>query len=166
MTNKISIGDLQFNGQTDTEQKLRRLMDDLRKLQSAVNSLIDEVVTLSDAPAADDQHVLATTSGLGPEHTVSGLTSGQALVAASATSALFRQLLLTDLGNTDLGSPQQNFVITFVNGYPTWAAVPTPAVVIDPSTIDHGELAGLADDDHPQYELRGSFAKHFLMMGA
>ena len=38
------------------------------------------------APAA---HVLATSTGLGAEHTVSGLTAGQVLKAASATTAKF-----------------------------------------------------------------------------
>ncbi len=63
------------------------------------------------------QHVLATSSGLGPDHTVSGLTSGHVLVATSATSAAFQSISAAG-------------VIT-----------------------DHGVLAGLLDDDHPQYPL-------------
>ena len=42
-------------------------------------------------------HVLATTSGLGPDHTVSGLTAGYVLRASSATTAAFAQLAHSDL---------------------------------------------------------------------
>lgn len=44
-------------------------------------------------------HVLATISALGPDHTVSGLTSGQVLKATGATTALFVQLLHSELGS-------------------------------------------------------------------
>lgn len=42
-------------------------------------------------------HVLASTSGLGADHTVSGLTAGQVLRASSATTAAFAQLAHGDL---------------------------------------------------------------------
>jgi len=42
-------------------------------------------------------HVLATTSGIGAEHRVSGLTTGQVLRATGATTAAFESLLVTDL---------------------------------------------------------------------
>ena len=42
-------------------------------------------------------HVLATTSGLGADHTVSGLTARQVLIATGATTALFRSLVAADL---------------------------------------------------------------------
>ena len=52
----------------------------------------------SDPDAHHNQsHVLATTSGLGPDHTVSGLTARQVLVASGATTALFRTLQSGDL---------------------------------------------------------------------
>lgn len=44
-------------------------------------------------------HVLATTTALGPDHTVSGLTSGQVLKATGATAARFVQLLHSELGS-------------------------------------------------------------------
>lgn len=48
------------------------------------------------------EHVLATSSGLGTDHTVSGLTSGHVLVATSATSAAFQSIsaagVITDHG--------------------------------------------------------------------
>ncbi len=47
-------------------------------------------------------HVLATISGLGPDHSVSGLTSGHVLVATSATTAAFQSIsaagVITDHG--------------------------------------------------------------------
>lgn len=42
-------------------------------------------------------HVLATAAGLGPDHTVSGLTIGHVLRATGATAAAFGALLLSDL---------------------------------------------------------------------
>lgn len=153
---KITLSDLQFNGQTDTEKKLRRLMDDLRKMQRALNAILGSI---EDIEAADtsgvSEHTLATLTGLGPEHTVQGLDENMVLISTSANNAKFRKLLLTDLDQTDLASPENLDVITYVDGYPTWAPVP-PATSepIDPSTIEHGELAGLADDDHPQYTRR------------
>jgi hypothetical protein len=42
-------------------------------------------------------HVLATTVGLGSQHTVSGLTARQVLIATGATTALFRALVAADL---------------------------------------------------------------------
>ncbi len=46
-------------------------------------------------------HVLATTSGLGGEHSVSGLTSGMVLMATGATTAAFQGI---DAGNIASGS--------------------------------------------------------------
>lgn len=42
-------------------------------------------------------HVLATTAALGPQHTVSGLTARQVLIATGATTALFRALVPADI---------------------------------------------------------------------
>jgi hypothetical protein len=47
----------------------------------------------------NQSHVLATTSALGPDHTVSGLTAGQVLKATGATAARFIQLLHSELGS-------------------------------------------------------------------
>ena len=43
-------------------------------------------------------HVLATTTGLGADHTTNGLTAGQVLRASGATNAAFAQLSHSDLG--------------------------------------------------------------------
>lgn len=45
----------------------------------------------------NQSHVLATTAGLGADHTVSGLTAGQVLKATGATGAAFGQLQHSDL---------------------------------------------------------------------
>lgn len=47
----------------------------------------------------NQSHVLATTSALGSDHTVSGLTSGYVLKATGATTAAFGQLLHSQLGS-------------------------------------------------------------------
>jgi hypothetical protein len=46
----------------------------------------------------NQSHVLATTSALGADHTVSGLTTGQVLKATGATTAAFGQLQHSQLG--------------------------------------------------------------------
>jgi len=55
-------------------------------------------------------HVLATTSGLGTYHTVSGLTAGQVLRATGATTAAFQQLSHTDLGSVSADQHHAGFV--------------------------------------------------------
>jgi hypothetical protein len=45
----------------------------------------------------NQSHVLASTSGLGADHTVSGLTARQVLVATGSTTALFRAIETADL---------------------------------------------------------------------
>jgi len=55
---------------------------------------------LSNVPTtfAPASHVLATATGLGPAHTISGATAGHVLVATGATAAKFAQLQWTDIG--------------------------------------------------------------------
>ncbi|MBW6491863.1 MAG: hypothetical protein K0B15_11795 [Lentimicrobium sp.] len=55
-------------------------------------------VYLGDA-ASVASHVLATNTGLGADHTMSGATAGHALVATSATTAQFAQVNHTNLLN-------------------------------------------------------------------
>jgi hypothetical protein len=53
----------------------------------------------------NQSHVLATTTGLGVDHTTSGLTAGQVLRASGATTAQFTALNYTDLVGTPPGGP-------------------------------------------------------------
>ncbi len=50
----------------------------------------------------DQSHVLATTAGLGADHTTSGLTIGQVLRASGTTAAAFAQLQHSDLGGVGI----------------------------------------------------------------
>lgn len=50
----------------------------------------------------NQSHVLAGTAGLGADHTVSGLTSGQVLRATGATTAAFQSLVEGDLPTHDI----------------------------------------------------------------
>ncbi|MDA0244687.1 MAG: hypothetical protein OT477_14810 [Chloroflexi bacterium] len=66
-----------------------------------IPSQIDaKIATHTALPNAhhNQSHVLATTSALGGDHTVSGLTSGQVLKATSATAARFVQLQHSEIG--------------------------------------------------------------------
>ena len=67
---------------------------------SVATYVADEIAThTGDADAHHNQvHVLATTAGLGADHTVSGLTAGQVLRASGATTAAFAVLQHDDLG--------------------------------------------------------------------
>lgn len=58
-----------------------------------------EIATHTALPNAhhNQSHVLATASGLGADHTVSGLTAGHVLRATGATTAAFGALQATDL---------------------------------------------------------------------
>lgn len=188
MISKINITDLQFSGTDQNAEKLRRLMDDLRKIARGFNDVVDQLNTLSTSSTGTTAHVLATTTKLGPEHTVSGLAVSQVLIADSPTDALFRKLRFTDIDGTDFGSPLNGDVIRYVDGYFVYSSLPGFASITDPGGdailtwsgtldslswrlpgagigmsagslyviaggIDHGELSGLGDDDHPQYAL-------------
>lgn len=64
---------------------------------SHTHAIDGTIATTADLHA--QVHVLATTSALGPDHTVSGLTARQVLIATGATTALFRALQAADLPN-------------------------------------------------------------------
>lgn len=61
-------------------------------------------------------HVVATTTGLGPAHTVSGLTPGQVLKATGTQQAAFGFLLYSELGDVDTTGLADGFV-------PAWSSV-------------------------------------------
>jgi hypothetical protein len=105
-------------------------------------SIAHDPYTWGDVVVTDvhaQEHVLATSTALGPDHTVSGLTAGHTvsgltaghvLTAVTATTARFEAL---------------------------------PAVAND----DHGLMTGLLDDDHPQFALlAGRFGGQDLYGGS
>ncbi len=61
--------------------------------------IVTGTVTINTPDADVSSHVLADTSGLGAQHTVSGLASGQVLQATGGTTALFAALSHADLSN-------------------------------------------------------------------
>ena len=77
-----------------------------------------EVGRSTGAAGGVPAHVLATTSALGAEHTVSGLTAGQYLRATGATTAKFQTIQLSDLGT---GTPDAT---TFLSGDGSWKVPP------------------------------------------
>ena len=116
MSNSLNLTDIQFVGNDTTTQKLRRLVQDLVAAEAAVNTLINQVSTLqTEVGSTGTQEVLATTKGLGPNFTVSGLTEGQVLKALSATSAAFAKLTLSDLANVLIENAENGQVLTYIN---------------------------------------------------
>ena len=125
MTNQLTLTDQQFTGTTPTDQKLRLLVQDIQKAESAINALLNAVATLQDAPAAATSEVLADPA-LTAGFTVSGLSPGQVLQALTATSAAFKQLTLAQLGGIAVSGPSNGQLLTFVDG--EWVNANPPAV--------------------------------------
>ena len=73
-------------------------------------SSYDSHVSNIDAHHAQN-HALATTSGLGATHTVSGLTTGLVLRATGASAAAFTQLQHTELGSLTTGDPHTQYLL-------------------------------------------------------
>lgn len=124
--------DIQFNPSDKLEQtqaKLRRLVQDLQKTEAAVNAAVAEINILAAESGGGGvaKHVLATTSGLGPDHTTSGLTEGQVLKAIASDNAAFVQLRLEDLAQMDIVNIQEGDALVFISGY--WTPTPISAVV-------------------------------------
>lgn len=90
-----------------------------------------------------DQHHAKVHDLAGVDHTVSGLTAGHVIRAAGPSSYGFAQLAHGDLSGAGVG----------VAGHVTNADT-HDHLGGDGAQIDHGGLAGLADDDHTQYALR------------
>lgn len=102
---------------------------------------------------ADDHHsqvhVLASTSGLGADHTVSGLTAGQVLRATGATTAAFASLQAGDLPahvlatNLALGGQHS---ISGASAGDVLRASGAAAANFQP--LAHSDLSGVGADDH------------------
>jgi hypothetical protein len=127
VTDQIPLTHIQFDNQYNGE-KARRLADELRRLQAAVNALIGQVNAIVSAGGSDDlaDHVLATTTGIGESHTTSGLTPGQVLKAFAVDNARFALLAFAELAQTDPAtfvSPAHGQVLQFWNGYYSMRAI-------------------------------------------
>jgi ribosomal protein L27 len=102
-----------------------------------------------DSELHSQSHVLATTAGLGADHTVSGLTAGQVLRATGATTAAFASLQATDLPshvlatNTALGS--QHTISGATAGHVLRASGATTAAF---AQLQHSDLGGMGANDH------------------
>lgn len=125
MARQIStLVDIQF-GQTYEPEKARRLVEELRRIAVALNSVVKELNAIDTTSASVVPHVLATTAGLGPEHTVSGLTSGQVLKALTNVTAAFGSLSFAELSGVDAStflSPINGAYLRFVDGFYTMQA--------------------------------------------
>jgi len=89
-------------------------------------------------------HVLATTAGLGAQHTTSGLTAGQVLRATSATTAAFASLVAGDLPAHALVGAQHN-----ASGLTIGNVVrATGATTFAWAQLQHTDLGGVGADQH------------------
>jgi hypothetical protein len=108
---QLTKTDIQFNGSDATSAKLRRLVEALQTAQAAINTLSNTVATLNGV-AEQQQQLLATVTGLGPDFYVKGLTPGQVLQAISATNAAFQKLNLSQLGDVSVPDPLDGQILT------------------------------------------------------
>lgn len=110
-----------------------------------------EIATHAADPDAhhNQAHVLADTSGLGPDHTTSGLTAGQVLRATGATTAAFANLQATDLPAhvlaTTSGLGSQHTVSGLTAGQVLQATGATTAVF---GALAHSNLASVSANQH------------------
>ena len=110
-------------------------------------------------PAVLTSHVLATATGLGTYHSISGATAGHVLRASGATAAAFAQLQHGDLGgvsanqhhnqahvlatNTALGADHS--ISGATAGHVLRASGATAAAF---AQLQHGDLGGVTSDQH------------------
>lgn len=129
MTDLIRLTDLQFVGDDQTTQKLRRLVQDLIAAERAINSLLKSVSTLADTVSAP-----VTLDGV----KLSGLTPGQVFTALSATSAAFKFLTLENLEDVLVTQPANGQVLTFYDNEWTNEPLPAPAAPVVGQNIGTG----------------------------
>lgn len=82
-------------------------------------SSISPVTFIEIEGSTANPHTLATTTGLGGEHTVSGLTAGQFLRATGATTAAFQTIQDSDLASGTANSSK------YLRGDRTWQTLST-----------------------------------------
>jgi hypothetical protein len=134
--NRIPQLDVQFaQGSAYDPVKLQRMVQALTTVISNVNTQSAQIAAIAaEETTGVTEHVLATESGLGPAHTVSGLIPGNVLIAVTKTSAEFAALKFSQIAQVDPNTflaPAQGDVITFIDGY--WSAMPqNPLDLSDP----------------------------------
>lgn len=107
----------------------------------------------------NQSHVLATTSALGPDHTVSGLTSGYVLKATSATTAVFAALNYSELANrshvlaSTSGLGSDHTVSGLTSGQVLKATGATTAVFV---ALNYSELANRTHSITSEHSIGGS----------
>ena len=148
MTQQLVITDIQFSGNDLTNQKLRRLVQDLAAAEGAINSLI-KTISASSGTAT----TTFASPALSSEYPVSGLATGEVLQALSATSAAFAKLSLSALAGVSISSPVKGQVLTYENGEwtnVTPTATPAAATVTSAAKIGTGAsvYAGVQNGTH------------------
>jgi hypothetical protein len=127
---KVGSLDIQFGPNWDMA-KGNQLVQSLQQTISAVNSATTAIAALqasSGKGGVTAPILLATTTQLGPNMSVSGLTAGQVLIATGATTAAFGSLEFGQLAGVDEGSfadPAEGDVIAFHDGF--WTAMADPS---------------------------------------
>lgn len=122
MSNPVESLKLQFSATYEVE-KMRRLIQQVDRIGSALNAVIKEIGDLQSAGTDSDaveSHELAGVEGLGEHHTVNGLEAGQVLKATGETSAEFAKLAFSEMDQVDPGtfaSILNGSVLSYLNGY-------------------------------------------------
>ena len=139
MTNPLKLTAIQFTGNTETDQKLRRLVQEMVDAERTINSLINSVATLTTEVADQSSNVTIDNIEL------SGLSAGELLTATSATTAQFKFLKLAGIADVDLIDTTTDDVLTFVNGSWVNKALPASAAPQTGANLGGGEpvYAGL-----------------------
>jgi hypothetical protein len=146
---QVSNIDIQFSKDWDPV-KANQLVQSLQQLASAIRTLVNTSSAAAPAAGAVAKHELANQSGLGPDHTVAGLSADEVLIATAANAAHFAKLSLGQLAGTDAGTfaaPTNGEIVAFINGY--WSALPfmsalgvsppgADAVLMWDDTLNHG----------------------------
>jgi hypothetical protein len=125
---RIAGLDIQFQPTWDPT-KANKLKESLEQILTQQANQIQAIKVLASTPATTvPVHELADASGLGPDHTVAGLTAGQVLKATGATTAKFDFLKFAELAGVDpnsLAAAANGSALVYLNGY--WSAVPLAA---------------------------------------
>lgn len=175
---EIDVSTRSRRGVTDAEamgDALRQAQASARNIQTVDAKTVDGYAGPSGggsggggdlaAHAADpnahhnQSHVLATTSALGPDHTVSGLTSGYVLKATGATTAVFAALNYSELANRShvladtSGLGADHTVSGLTSGQVMKATGPNTAVFV---ALNYSELANRTHSITSEHSIGGS----------